>query len=477
MITVQIAGAGAGKTHGLASQIAAKLAEAETDKKIHALTYTNTARDKIKSALKMHTDGARVNVDTVHSFLLNEIIFPYAYYILGEKYKSISLEQLPENPRYKNNRITTLKRRGIIHVENVYILAKQILDKTNAKNKSKTSKGKVDFVHGLLKNLISSIFIDEVQDLDEDCLRVFHVLGSIGIYVYMIGDPKQAIKHPNSLNNYIEEFKKEDSNVVFENINNVTRRVPNSSLRISNYFCYADQQQTNITDFEGSIHYIYNDTMNFENAIQQCILNDKLVIINQKNNFYCTNLERDNIIPYELATILEDGPKRNNRDPKIYINSIVIDLVERIKQFPDTPNNQAANHIIKIHDLSALLRGFKNGFALFYAFSESLANKGTTTNYLVKSIEAVKGLDSDIVFFILSNSFTQYLCDENIDKKNRFNKEWKKLYVALTRSKDKLVFVLDKRLINAENLEKYETFFNSKNINMINDGSECLNWL
>ncbi|WPI17002.1 UvrD-helicase domain-containing protein [Klebsiella pneumoniae] len=57
MITVQIAGAGAGKTHGLASQIAAKLAEAETDKKIHALTYTNTARDKIKSALKMHTDG------------------------------------------------------------------------------------------------------------------------------------------------------------------------------------------------------------------------------------------------------------------------------------------------------------------------------------------------------------------------------------------------------------------------------------
>ncbi|HZG13378.1 MAG TPA: UvrD-helicase domain-containing protein [Kurthia gibsonii] len=477
MITVQIAGAGAGKTHGLASQIAAKLAEAETNKKIHALTYTNTARDKIKSALKMHTDGARVNVDTVHSFLLNEIIFPYAYYILGEKYKSISLEQLPENPRYKNNRISTLKKRGIIHVENVYTLAKQILDKTNAKNKSKNSKEKVDFVHGLLKNLISSIFIDEVQDLDEDCLRVFHVLGSIGIYVYMIGDPKQAIKHPNSFNNYIEEFKKEDSNVVFENINNITRRVPNSSLRISNYFCYADQQQTNITDYEGSVHYIYNDSMNFENAIQQCILNDKLVIINQKNKFYCTNLERDNIIPYELATILEDGPKRNNRDPKIYVNSILIDLTKRIKQFPDTPCNQIANHIIKIHDLSSLLGGYKNGFALFYSFTESLLNKDATTNYIVKSIEAVKGLDSDIVFFILSNSFTQYLCDEHIDKENHFNKEWKKLYVALTRSKDKLIFVLDKRFIKAENLEKYEAFFKSKNIIMINDGSECLGWL
>ena len=239
MITVQIAGAGAGKTFGLASKIAQRISETSSKKLVYALTYTNSAKNKIIFELSKNETCPDVKVDTVHSFLLNEIIFPYSSYVLGEKYNSVSLETLPaSNQIYKNARLRDLKKEGVIHVDNVYMIAKQILDKDHSKNSNAYKKGKVRYVHDIISKIICSIFIDEVQDLDDDCLKVFHILGGCGVFIYMIGDPKQAIKYPDSFVNYIKKYNNQNGSVKFEEINNVSRRVPTSLLKISNIYCY-----------------------------------------------------------------------------------------------------------------------------------------------------------------------------------------------------------------------------------------------
>lgn len=476
MITVQIAGAGAGKTYGLASKIADRLISSDKNKSVYALTYTNSARDKISSELKRLDFNSRVKIDTVHSFLLNDIIFPYSSYVLGDKYRAVSLEALPSEPKYKNSRVRNLKDNGVIHIDNVYKVAKQILDRTNSRNTLKHSKVKVDYVGNILKELVCSIFIDEVQDLDEDCLKVFHILGGFGVYIYMIGDPKQAIKYPDAFVNYIKEHNKEGGDVIFEAINNITRRVPSSSLGISNLLCYPEQQQTNHENKEGSLHYIYNDTPQFSTVIEKALSNDKLVIINKKNDFYDTNKEKEHVFPYKLACILEEGPKRKNRDPKIYVKSIYIDLIDRIKSNKSATSKAAVNYIVDLHDLAALLNAYK-AFGLFYEFAEKCTTSGGSAKYLVRSIEAVKGLDSNVVFFILNDSFYYYFDVDNVSKSKRYNKEWKKLYVALTRSNDKLIFILDKRMLSQEILKKYEEYFAGKNVSIIENGNECLEWL
>lgn len=476
MISVQIAGAGAGKTFGLASKIAARVVEAPSTKSIYALTYTNAAKNKIKNELMKNSSCLNVNVDTVHSFLLKEIIFPYASYVLGEKYNSVSLETLPSNNQmYKNARLKDLKKQGAIHVDSVYMVAKQILDRTNAKNNNKYKKSKVDYICNMISQMVCSIFIDEVQDLDLDCLKIFHILGISGVYIYMIGDPKQAIKYPDSFNDYIAEQDKKNGDVTFEPINNVTRRVPASLLEISNAFCYEGQEQINYDGHIGCVKYLFNDTPNYDAMLQQALLNDKLVIINQKNNYYHTRSGKVHHFPKKLIRILECSSLIGERDPKLYINSIYLDLIERLNTIPEISKNSAANYIINKHNLSGLLRKY-NGFGVFYEFSEQCLQERNTDITVVRSIESVKGLDSDVVFLILTESFVNYLNHINSPVKKPFNKEWKKLYVALTRSSDKFVFILDKRMIGEEGLRMAVSYFQLKKITLIDDASECLSW-
>ncbi|WP_261928239.1 UvrD-helicase domain-containing protein, partial [Vibrio aestuarianus] len=81
----------------------------------------------------------------------------------------------------------------------VYNIAKQIVDETTSKHNNRAKKDKVRRLLAILGSCFDKIFIDEVQDLDKDALRFFEVLGSNDIDIYMIGDPKQAIKFPQDL--------------------------------------------------------------------------------------------------------------------------------------------------------------------------------------------------------------------------------------------------------------------------------------
>lgn len=53
---------------------------------------------------------------------------------------------------------------------------------------------------------------------------------------------------------------------------------------------------------------------------------------------------------------------------------------------------------------------------------------------------------------ILSPNTLKYLTQNGISKANQFNKEWKKIYVALTRAKKRLVLALDHDLLAKEDM-------------------------
>ena len=84
MIHIQVAGAGAGKTYTLAELILQEHDLNITHKSIFAITYTNSAKENIIKNIieKRGRLPDNIKIQTVHTFLLNEIIFPFSWYII-----------------------------------------------------------------------------------------------------------------------------------------------------------------------------------------------------------------------------------------------------------------------------------------------------------------------------------------------------------------------------------------------------------
>jgi len=201
MIEVQIAGAGAGKTHGLAEKII-KHYDASSYKKIFAITYTNNAAKNISEAIIKQLGYLPDNivVCTVHKFLLNEIIYPYSPFVLNEVHVNSSRCKTYSNfppgktdeqkKRESANTISRLKKKGIIHVDETYAAAWRVVDENYSKHSSLKKKSKVRKVHKLLSSAIDKIFLDEAQDLDAIALKAFQQIGENSVGIYMVGDPK-----------------------------------------------------------------------------------------------------------------------------------------------------------------------------------------------------------------------------------------------------------------------------------------------
>ena len=89
---IQIAGAGAGKTHDLSEIVLNQ--EIQENKNIYVITYTNFARKNIEDSIKKQKGYIpnNIKISTIHIFLLNEVIYPYSKYILKRKYtKAVSI--------------------------------------------------------------------------------------------------------------------------------------------------------------------------------------------------------------------------------------------------------------------------------------------------------------------------------------------------------------------------------------------------
>ncbi|MDR2229974.1 MAG: AAA family ATPase [Flavobacteriaceae bacterium] len=455
MIEIKISGAGAGKTYGLSEKLI-NCSFNFPDKIIYAITYTNSAKKKISNTIneRLGYIPSNIIIETVHSFLLNEIIFPYSKFILSDYYNKAVSFKLPDENRYKNAKKTQLKAKNIIHNEDVFNVSKRLIDKTNPLHSNKIKKQKVELIINHISCKISHIFIDEAQDLDLDALKIFEILGKNNIDIHIIGDPKQAIKYPTDFENFLKS-KIEDENFNFLEVENLTRRVPNKILEISNLFCPTGQEQKHYKDKEGGIFYLCNDNPEFESIIQYYKSEKKLIYIEKRQGNYNTHLQKELYLPISILERLRALKEISKYDFELLIKSIELGIQDDL------------NYLEPL----VIIRTFYKKYGIQYEKSEyaefiSLLNNNkqhSNTDLIVSSIDAVKGLESDVCLFILNQTMYKYLLQE-IPSKNEHNKVWKKLYVALTRSSDKLILVIDSNLFPITKLHDIKLSLEKLNI-------------
>ncbi|EIW7482796.1 TPA: UvrD-helicase domain-containing protein [Vibrio parahaemolyticus] len=442
MIEVQIAGAGAGKTYGLAKTLIEHIEACTSHKKTFALTYTNTATAKIEQEIiKQHGFiPSNLCIQTVHSFLLNEIIYPFSSFTLGDVYNDTSIMMLPSDARFKNWHLKRLKDKNIIHAESVYNIAKQIVDETTSKHNNRAKKDKVRRLLAILGSCFDKIFIDEVQDLDGDALRFFEVLGSNDIDVYMIGDPKQAIKYPQALDAFVEKVAPKEYATILP-INNQTRRVPTEILAVSNSFCYEDQQQESLSEMVGELMYIESTDGRYDDLLTNYIDTKQLVCIDKKNGRYTTSSKHKHAFPREIEEMIRES--NHKKDKTLFVKAAFSDFMD---DAINEDNKRAISKLITRHSLTLN----KQHFAQLHELCNSCTKNDV--QFKVQSIDSIKGLDADTCVIIVSSNTLKYLTQNAISEANRFNKEWKKVYVALTRAKKRLVLALDHELLAKEDM-------------------------
>lgn len=448
MIRVQIAGAGAGKTYGLASIIKARMEENPSGKLVYALTYTNAAKSKIHAEIVRQCGHVPQNlhIETVHGFLLNTIIFPFSTFVTQQKYQTASVEVLSDNLKWKNLRIKNLKNEGIVHAEVVYKVAKAILNRESTNNKSKAQKAKVDHILFILHACIDSIYVDEAQDLDADALEIFKVLGAQDCLIHLLGDPKQAIKYPDAFAQFVKQVSALPQVQVL-GLNNITRRIPHAILPHSNRFCYPGQTQDTVSQKVGCISYIESTDAEFHSFLTYHMKSGSIVCIDKRSGRYGTRAEEKYSFPFEVAKLV--GAARPHRDPDLQTRAAFTDFTRRAKE----NSTKAVSWLLKEYKFTV----GKPEYARLMELSGKLNRKATT--YDIRSIDSVKGLEAETCILILSKTTLGYFLQDGLSADKKFNKEWKRIYVALTRSQDALYLVLDQNLLANDEIDRARTAF------------------
>lgn len=439
MIEIQVAGAGAGKTYGLAEKVVDCL-NVDSHKKIFALTYTNSAKEEIEAEIikRLGALHDRVEIETVHTFLLNEIIYPFSPFVLGESYCTATNAYL--HPKYKSMRIKQLKVANIMHVEEVYSAARRIVDKTHSLHKTKTKKAKVERVLKIISSSIEKIFLDEAQDLDGTALCVFESLGLEALDIYMVGDPKQAIKYSNEFTSYIRKYEASPSELVrVHPPNNVTRRIPIGILNLSNKFCYPGQAQQSVSQETGILKFIESTHPDYELYLSNHINGDSLVCIDKKSGSYSTKKNSRPGFHHEIKDILRI--RCLNRDPDIFLKSEEMVFFSNVSEIG---GKAAVNEFLKRHSITYTSQ--------IYAQMMELTTDEERAKFHILSIDAVKGLEADVCIFILTPNTYRYLTQTGLKSEQRFNKEWKKVYVVLTRANKEFIVALDHELFSGTDL-------------------------
>lgn len=445
---IQLAGAGAGKTFEMADNIINYLSEVGSDDKdIIATSYTNFSIQNIFDKFKNEFNGVpeTVKILTIHKFLLDYIIYPYSKFILNVKYNSASIIPLSTNIKYKNLRISQLKSQGIIHSEKVFAVAKQIICKSKNDTK-KISKSKGIIIEHV-KASFKAVFIDECQDVNDDMIQIIKSLNEYGIYIYLVGDTKQALRTPGVLNNFYLEVK---NNIVpnfkCNEINNITRRLPQLHVKLSNTICNIEQQQASINEQQGIINFVFSDDADFSTIINEYQSNG-ICYIKEKTKIFSTCKKSDmddNILKKLIINLI------NNEDEDAFLYEKKIELYNMIKKVNSIPSgiNQFLNkYKIKIDKFE------------YAKLSSSIKNvKDSNANY-VHSIDKIKGIENKNCMFIMDSSLLEYLFRIKMDE----NKERNYLYVGLTRSTNVLLLVVD-----VSTLKKYTKNYISEEMNKLN---------
>lgn len=199
-----MASAGTGKTTLLINKLQ-KLNEIDNSHKSYAiLTFTNKATEEIKNRSSIRN----VYISTIDSFVENEIIRPFMNDIEETKdYPNNYKVDYSNKFKFRDAGMDLLKNKGIMGIYNdntknfKFEYALNILEQSHA-------------CQDYLKSKYRMFFIDEYQDCDKDMHSFFmYICDNLEIPFFIIGDEKQSIYQwrgaiGNIFNEVSEKFKK-----------------------------------------------------------------------------------------------------------------------------------------------------------------------------------------------------------------------------------------------------------------------------
>ncbi|GAB5501074.1 MAG: hypothetical protein PsegKO_33850 [Pseudohongiellaceae bacterium] len=319
----------------------------------------------------------------------------------------------------------------IAHVDGVYSAARRVTDR-NLSTLNASQKRRVDRVLEIVSASTEMIFIDEVQDLDSVALSVFEALGLKALDVYMVGDPKQAIKYPEVFSKFIQKHKNSE-NVETLPFNNVSRRVPAEILHLSNRFCPSDQVQTSISSKRGALKFIESTNPAYDGFMLACKEQGGIVCIEMKTGRYATSSRRQDMLHPDIEELIRANC--GELDPDIYIDSEKMILDRQVIAYG---KSKAVSGFMKRH-------GIQYSAQVYGKIMQSI-DEHDEADFVVSSIDAVKGLEAGTCVLIISPNTYKYLTQSNLTQENRHNKIWNKLYVAITRAKSEFVVAIDHEL-------------------------------
>lgn len=431
---VNVAGAGAGKTTKMADIIMNY--DIPDGKVVFCIAFTNAAADNIKEKVagKLGSIPSNIRVSTIHSFLYQELIEPYYYFLYGKQFGNLSVIELPLNNSYKNAKLLELERDNILHISKIPEKAKWVTYQKSRETKATRETRKR--IMSLFSSYCAAIFVDEAQDISKDICDILSSLENAGIEITLYGDPKQDVKGFGCFRSIIDNSS--DVTYISE-----CYRCPQAHLDLSNTLAGDQEKQVATKDnVVGSIEFAFEsdiaDIKGFMKASDY-----GLCYISQKHAQFHTHSvnERDEhfeTLRHEVFRAMEEKWKGVLAEIEInrgayYVTEI---MLENYQQSGD-----AGNQVAKWVEAGAFDRLGKQQYAQMVS---AFPVKETETDdaVVVRSIEIVKGLEAERCLFILTPDLAPYLFRTKISD----NKTSHLLYVALTRSKKHMTILISRKV-------------------------------
>lgn len=445
---VNVAGAGAGKTTLMSDLITGCVIP--EGKVVFCIAFTNSAADNIfeKVEKKLGEVPDNIRISTIHSFLYQELISPYYYFLYGKQYEQISVIDLPDNEGLKGSKLSELENDSILHITKIPEKAKWV-----AYQKSSDRKAIKDLRRIILNrfsNYCEAIYVDEAQDISEDVRLILESFDKVGVKIILYGDPKQDVKGTGQFKEIIDMTP--DVNFI-----SVCHRCPQKHLDISNTLASVSEQQIAAKDnADGSVEVVFeSDIDNVQDFLDSG--NFGLKYISMKRSRFATHGKREHrerfeTLLYEVHRAMAE--KWSDHKSELEINRAAFYVTERMLK--DFDYGSKAEGIISKWVKSGTFDRLdsKRYFQMISAFcseDDSIENIP-----VVSSIEIIKGCEAERCLFILSPDLAPYLFLDKTDD-NRFRHL---LYVALTRSLDQMTIMIMKEVEIGYTREKIVDFFN-----------------
>jgi superfamily I DNA/RNA helicase len=452
------AGAGAGKTLTLVEKIQYDIEKYSnnTHKIVAAITFTIKATNEIKTRLRI-VDGAEIYVSTNNQFVIKEIIEPFCKDCYGSDYDAdfdVNYEQ--KIPSYDLCLDELKRNKTICSISNdkqnfVFQLALKILKNSEIARKYLSSK-------------YYKWYIDEYQDTDNDMHAFFmYVHSNLKIDLFIVGDEKQNIYSWRGANSH-------NFSELFRNPKFIYRRLTEnfrSCQQIQNLSNLLNvETQSLIKEVDSQTQNVAIYSSNYGNYIDRIIeiliLNKMHAAVlcktNEEARMTCNALNnKGSHFVYVPATPIDDITCTNSW---IYfgvahyclVNRNVYDFIEyvpfEISVKSDQLSTQVDSLLYKINNAKRnsveFMQSFKNLASVLTCTVEedkiekvrktvlisdnALAFHNNDINDQVSTIHKAKGKEFDIVF-LFSWDFKRFADPDDVNQ----------LYVAITRSKKKLV--------------------------------------